>query len=117
MRLEWLPGLKQCLQPGKNARPTIGAGSVGRVIFGPLVMRHRYFCGLGFRHEFDRCPRFLVRLAHCKGVLKDLWRLRPQHLSSHVVYGFAIRSRARPCEQTTRLEVRLKLRAREDDAV
>jgi hypothetical protein len=48
MRLEGLPGFKQRLQAGENAWPSIGAGSVSRVIFGPLVVRYRYFGGLSF---------------------------------------------------------------------
>ena len=55
MRLECLSGFKQRLQAGKNTRPSIGAGSVGGVVLGPLVMRHCYFGGLGFGHQFDRC--------------------------------------------------------------
>jgi hypothetical protein len=55
MRLEGLPGLKQGLQAGKNAGPSIGAGSVRGVILGPLVMRHCYFGGFGLGREFDHC--------------------------------------------------------------
>jgi hypothetical protein len=55
MGLECLPGLQERLQAGKNTGPSIGAGSVGGVILGPLVMRHCYFGGFGLRHEFDRC--------------------------------------------------------------
>src|SRR5712691_6284440 len=55
MGLECLPGLKQRLQAGKNTWPSIGAGSVSGVILGPLVMRHRYFCGFGLGHQFDSC--------------------------------------------------------------
>src|SRR4029077_15885414 len=55
MRLECLPGLKQCLQAGKNTWPSIGAGSVSGVILGPLVMRHCYFGGFGLGHQFDSC--------------------------------------------------------------
>src|SRR5437762_10194896 len=56
-------------------------------------------------------------LGHCEGVLKDFWRLKPQDLPSDVGHGLAIGSCAYPCEQATRLKVRLKLSAREDDAV
>src|SRR6267142_5752520 len=117
MRLECLPGLKQCLQAGKNTWPSIGAGSVSGVILGPLVMRHCYFGGFGLGHQFDRGAGRLIILAHCEGVLKDFWRLKPQDLPSDVGRGFAIGSRAHPCEQATRLKVRLKLSAREEDAV
>src|ERR1700726_1140253 len=55
VRLECLPGLKQRLQAGKNTWPSIGAGSVSRVILGPVVMRHRYLCGFGLGHQFDGC--------------------------------------------------------------
>ncbi|HLJ40760.1 MAG TPA: PDZ domain-containing protein [Candidatus Acidoferrales bacterium] len=55
MRLECLAGLKQSLQAGKNAWPSIGAGSVSGVILGPLVMRHCYFGGFGLGHQFDSC--------------------------------------------------------------
>jgi hypothetical protein len=55
MRLECLSGLKQRLQAGKNTWPPIGTSSVIGVILGPLVMRHRYFCGFGLGHQFDRC--------------------------------------------------------------
>src|SRR5713226_6076689 len=117
MGLECLSGLKQRLQAGKNTWPSIGAGSVSGVILGPFVMRHRYFCGFGLGHLFDSCARRLIILAHCEGVLKDFWRLKPQDLPSDVGHGLAIGSRAHPCEQATRLKVCLKLSAREDDAV
>src|ERR1700722_10872716 len=52
MRLQGLPGLKQRLQAGKNAWPSIGAGSVSGVILGPLVMRHGYFGGFGLGQQF-----------------------------------------------------------------
>src|SRR6266852_5279643 len=117
MRLECLPGLKQGLQAGKNTWPSIRAGSVSGVILGPLVMRHRYFRGFGLGHQFDSCARRLIILAHCEGVLQDFWRLKPQDLPLDVGHGLAIGSRAHPCEQATRLKVRLKLSAREDDAV
>ena len=55
MRFECLPGLKQRLQAGKYARPSIGAGSVSGVIVGPLVMRYCYFGGFSLGHEFDGC--------------------------------------------------------------
>ena len=55
MRLKCLPGLKQRLQAGKNTWPSIGAGSIGGVILGPLVMRHCYFGGFGLGHQFDSC--------------------------------------------------------------
>src|SRR5882762_8716049 len=117
MRLECPPGFKQRLEAGKNTRPSIGAGSVRGVILGPLVMHHRYFRGFGLGHQFDRCTRRLIILAHCEGVLKNFWRLKPQDLPSDIGHGLAIGSRAHPCEQATRLKVRLKLSAREDDAV
>src|SRR5882757_3346018 len=117
MRLECLPGFKQRLQAGKNTRPSIRAGSVCGVILGPLVMHHRYFRGFGLGHQFDRCTRRLIILAHCEGVLKNFWRLKPQDLPSDIGHGLAIGSRAHPCERATRLKVRLKLSAREDDAV
>jgi len=55
MRLEGFPGLQQRLQAGKNAWPSIGAGSVRGVIVGPLVVRHRYFGGFGLGQQFDHC--------------------------------------------------------------
>ena len=55
MGLEGLPSLEERLQAGKNTRPSIGAGSVRRVIVGPLVMRHCYFGGFGLGQQFDRC--------------------------------------------------------------
>src|SRR5712664_4790662 len=45
------------------------------------------------------------------------WRLKPKDFPSDVGHGLAIGSRAHPCEQATRLEVRLKLSAGEEDAV
>src|SRR5712664_589274 len=117
MGLECLPGLKQRLQAGKNTWPSIGAGSVSGVILGLLVMRHCYFGGFGLGHQFDRGAGRLIILAHCEGVLKDFWRLKPQDLPSDVGHGLAIGSRAHPGEQATRLEVRLKRSAGEEDAV
>src|SRR5258708_29585117 len=117
MRLECPPGFKQRLQAGKNTRPSISAGSVCGVILGPLVMCHRYFRGFGLGHQFDRCARRLIILAHCEGVLKNFWRLKPQDLPSDVGHGLTVGSRAHPCEQATRLKVRLNLSAPEDDPV
>src|SRR6266576_4600010 len=117
MRLECLPGLKQSIQAGKNTWPSIGAGSVGGVIFSPLVMRHCYFGGFGLGHQFDSCTCGFVILAHCECVLKDFWLLKPQYLPSNVGHGLAIGSRAHPRELATGLKVRLNLSAREDDAV
>src|ERR1700722_13410314 len=117
MRLERLPGLKQRFQSGKNAWPPIGAGSVCRVVLGPLVMRHRYLCGFGLGHQFDSCARLFIVCAHREGVLKKLWWVKPQNLSSNISHGFPVGSRAHPCERAARLKVRLKLSAREDDPV
>src|ERR1700692_1892707 len=49
--------------------------------------------------------------------MKEFWRLKPQDLPSNVGHGLSIGSRAHPCEQATRLKVRFKLSAREDNAV
>src|SRR5258707_2644949 len=54
---------------------------------------------------------------HSNGVLKGFRRLKPQVRPSDAGYGLAVGSRAHPCEQAERLKVRLKLGAREDDAV
>jgi len=64
MRLEGLTGFEQGLQAGEDTGPSVGAGSVGGVIFGPVVMRHRYFGGHRFSHRplaavavtLDRAP-------------------------------------------------------------
>ena len=44
-----------CSGGTKNTWPSIGADSVSGVILGSLVIRHRYFCGFGLGHPFDRC--------------------------------------------------------------
>ena len=53
MRLEGFAGFEQRFQAGKNAGPSVGAGSIGGVIFGPLVVGDRYFCGFAFWYELD----------------------------------------------------------------
>src|SRR5215471_6945355 len=117
MRLECLPGFKQRLQARKKTWPSIGAGNISGVILSPLVMRHCYFGGFGLGNKFDSRPRCLIIWAHLECVLKDTWWLKPQDLPANVGYGLAIGPRAHPCERAARFKVRLKLSAREDDAV
>ena len=53
MRLEGFASFEEGFQAGEDAGPAIGAGGVGEVVFGPLVMGDGYFCGFGFGREFD----------------------------------------------------------------
>src|SRR5215469_3483888 len=117
MWLEGLPRFKQRLQTRKDPWPSIGTGSISRIILGPLVVRHRYFGRFCLRHQLDRCARRLVVLAHSERVLKDFRRLKPQDLPSNKRHALAIGPGTHPCERATWLEVRLKLSACEDDVV
>jgi phospholipase C len=65
MRLECFAGLNQGLQTGENARPSVGAGGVRGVVFGPFVVQHGHFgsFGLGYNTSGTKIPLTAMTLA------------------------------------------------------
>jgi hypothetical protein len=117
VRLKRLAYFEQCLQARKDARPSIGAKSVGRIIFGSIILRDNDLGGSGLRHQLDGRSRQLGILSDCKRVLTKSRRFDLQNLTVDVGHRFTIGTRPNPCDGTSGFSPSFQFRTREDDTV